>query len=117
MVAQVVEEVCASGNMLAATTCGGRVGWLNAHGPLIRAEVYPGGLVIKVLLLAPFAILKHEIAAVEAKSVVLGTIIEIRHLSAQAVTPIQLGSGGDTVFRAALDTLIDAPAGTLKQVV
>jgi hypothetical protein len=110
-VARAVQEVRASGSLLAATRCGGSVGWLNARGPLIRAEVYPGGLVIKMIMLAPFAILKHEIAAIEAKKVFLGTIIEIRHLSAQAASPIQLACGGDTAFYAALDTLMGAPVG------
>jgi hypothetical protein len=66
-----VELVKASGEMIAGAQCGGRVGDLSASS--FDVLVYPAGLIVKPMLMAPMAILASEI-----RSIVPGTRLLIR---------------------------------------
>jgi hypothetical protein len=66
-----VELVKASGEMIAGAQCGGRVGDLSASS--FDILVYPAGLIVKPMLMAPMAILASEV-----RSIVPGTRLLIR---------------------------------------
>jgi hypothetical protein len=60
-----IEQVRASGPMVASAWIGARVGWVNFRGPLLRVSVYPSGILFQPILMPGRAILASELVAVE----------------------------------------------------
>lgn len=100
-----------SGPPLATTYCGGRIGPVQYRGPLLRATVFPGGVVLKPFLQPPCALAAAEITGVRDSPVrwPIGQIA-IVHTSAQVARPIYLGCGASSPFVAALRGVISSAA-------
>jgi hypothetical protein len=80
-----VERILSSGNVLAATRTGGRLGALRLSRGLVRVEVRPGGLVVTPLAMTPIGIDASDIVGVEQSQARFGpSTIEVRHRDAQA---------------------------------
>ena len=75
------QTLLATGAMLAKTTCGGYIGALQFRGPLLRIEIYPGGILLKPFLMPAVAILDREITAIRARSIWFSEVVEITHTS------------------------------------
>ena len=86
--------------------CGGQLGSLHISGPLIGAEVYSRGLVIKPLFMPPFAILADEMKSVKVKQGFWDKGVEIEHTSPQVNNPIRLRCENDKAFCFALESLV-----------
>ena len=100
--AEAEQAVRGSGTPLASISCGGRIGNMNYRGPLLRAEVYPGGIVVKPIFQAPFALATSDIASVHFKPEWWDKGVEIAHTSPQVTSPIFLRCSGDDPFMTAL---------------
>jgi hypothetical protein len=82
-----VELVKASGEMIAGAQCGGRVGDLSASS--FDILVYPAGLIVRPMFMAPLAILVSEVrAVVPGTRVLFRRGIKIDHDSPVVATPV-----------------------------
>ena len=102
--AEAEQAVRRSGTPLASICCGGRIGNgnMNYRGPLVHAEVYPGGILVKPIFQAPFALATSDIASVHFKPEWWDKGVEIAHTSPQVTSPIFLRCSGDDPFMTAL---------------
>lgn len=82
------EIVMSSGTCLASIKTSGRISWVNFNGPFLDFSIYPGGLWIKPVMMAPIGILKEEITGVRRKSGVFVPFIFVDHKSPEAASPI-----------------------------
>jgi hypothetical protein len=96
---QAIQTHQATGTVLVTTTCGGYIGALQFRGPLLRVEVYPGGILLKPLLMPAVAILSHEITTIRLHKVWFSEVVEINHISQSVASPIQLACGRDDPAR------------------
>ncbi len=82
-----VELVKSSGHMIAGAQCGARLGDLS--GSSFDVLVYPAGLIVKPMLMAPMAILTSEVRAiVPGTRVLFRTGIKVDHDSPVVATPL-----------------------------
>ena len=84
---------------------------MNYSGPLIRFTVYPGGIVMKPIFLAPLAVPASEITAVRLKREWWAKGVEIAHTSSHVASPIFLHCPEDHPFVTALRTIAPMGAG------
>lgn len=105
--AATARAVQGSGPPLASVRCGGRVGGLRYNGPLLRATVFPGGVVIEPLFQAAFAVPVAAISAVAFTRVGLGVpVVELVHTSTEVASPLLLQVTETQPFAAALRDLV-----------
>jgi hypothetical protein len=90
----------------ASVQCGGQIGMMNFRGPLLRATLYPDGLVLKGILMPTCAIPRTAITQVRYRNEFWTRGIEIRHTDKHVGNPILLGIGTDTDFWRYLHTMI-----------
>ena len=83
-----MQSLRTSGEVLASVRSGGGVAGLKVGLPLLRVDVYPGGISIRPLLQQPVAILKAEIRRVEWAD--RGWTVEIDHRSPDIASPVAL---------------------------
>ena len=75
-----VDQIEASGGVLAAATTGGRIGELRLTRPLIHVDVRPAGVIIKPFAMPPIGIEASEIRGVgEGRLPLSGASVEIAH--------------------------------------
>jgi hypothetical protein len=74
-----LQQVQLSGSPIATTRTGGRLGDLRVTRPLVLVSVYPAGIVIKPVLMSPFAIRADRIRAIGAVRVLRTPGISIEH--------------------------------------
>lgn len=75
-----LDRIRASGDVLAASRTGGRIGGLRLSRPLVKAEVYPGGLVVSPFGLEPIGVPSESIVGVVvAHPVLIGSEATIDH--------------------------------------
>jgi len=101
-----VQAIEHSGPPLTTIACGGTIGSVNFSGPLLRATVFPGGLRIKPIFLAAFAVAGSEITAIAFKREWGLSSVEIVHVSAEVASPIQLQCAKNDPFIAALQSIL-----------
>jgi hypothetical protein len=109
-----VEMVKASGEMIAGAQCGGRLGDLSASS--FDVLVYPAGVIVKPMLMAPLAILVSEVRAViPGTRVLFRRGIKIDHDSPVVATPLVVFLARNHPVIAAIERITgltaDAPAG------
>jgi hypothetical protein len=97
-----VQHLQATGALVAATTCGGSIGALSFRGPLLRVEVYPGGLLIKPLLMPAIGIFREEMTSIRTRDIWLRELVELIHTSKLVATPIRLECRSGNTARYAL---------------
>jgi len=102
-----IDKVHLSGTELATGLCGGSIGMLHFRGPLIRVRVFPGGLLIKPLLMPAAPILREEITVIQEKQQLLTSMIELIHTSKSIHSPLRLGFSKNSSVDAALLLLQD----------
>jgi hypothetical protein len=89
-----IEEMASTlsrSNLIAKLTCGGRIGWMNFRGPLLKVELREDGMIIKPLFMARFGIEFSKISNIQVKDDLFNKGIEISHGSQQIASPIFLG--------------------------
>jgi hypothetical protein len=80
-----IVRILSSGDVLAATRTGGRLGGLRLSKGLVRVEVRPGGLVVSPFAMAPIGIEAADIVGVETRRARLGlSTIEVLYRPAGA---------------------------------
>ncbi|MCE9636168.1 MAG: hypothetical protein K8T90_10735 [Planctomycetes bacterium] len=99
-------RVRASGAASAELRCGGRLGWANFGGKLIRVAVHPGGIHVKPLWVRAFAVDAARVRSVTRKKIFGGEIVEISHDSPDVKSPILLECAREAAFVAALERLV-----------
>jgi hypothetical protein len=109
--AGVERVVLNSGAPLATTSSSGRIGEVRFGGPLLRATVYPGGLVIKPIFQASFALTASEIIGVHFKRQWWANAVEITHTSPHVAGRILLHCAEDDPFVTALRTITSEGTG------
>jgi len=70
--------------------CGGVVGQVQMTTPLLAVSVYPDGIVLKPVLMSPFAILRTEVRGVSATRSFLSSRFEIKHAGLDTPSPTVL---------------------------
>ena len=105
-IAQTVAEVEQSGKVIKTTRCSGEIGMVHFSGSIIRARIYPGGLVIKPILMPSLAVRWEQIESVEDYKRFLANGIEIKHTSPEVAKPLILRCQKDWGFCNALDDLV-----------
>ena len=105
-----VKRVRGSGAPAAEGRTGGSLGRANFGGPMLRVSVHPGGLVVKPLWMAPFAVERESVTAAGRKRSWLVRRIEIEHRSPDVRSPIRFEVPRDPALAAALEGL-NPPAG------
>lgn len=111
--AQTARLVRASGEPLATMRTGGRIGWIEFRGPLLRATVYPAGIVIEPLLLATFGVPDYEIIDIGFTGgwrSLGGKRLEIHHRARHVAKPILLWCAENHPLVTALRTIASATA-------
>ena len=106
-----VESVKASGQLIAGAQCGGRVGDLSATS--IDVLVYPAGLIVKPMFMAPMAILASEVRRiVPGARLLFRTGIRVDHDSPVVATPLMVFLAPDHPVVAALERITGITAAT-----
>jgi len=103
--AAAVKRVQRSGEAVATAKVGGRLGWANFGGPLIRVSVHPGGIHLKPLWMPAFAVEKEHIRSVGERKHFLQRRLEIRHDSRDVRSPLLLDARSGTPLAEALEGL------------
>ncbi len=104
---QLVEEVRASGPVLATVSCSGLVGPLLITGPLITADIHPSGMVISPIVGAS-AIRADQIRALKYETGFWRRGLHIVHNSRAIASPIVLsGVKEGSLFARTLQTILD----------
>ena len=70
--------------------CGGLVGQVQMTAPLLSVSVYPAGIVLKPMLMSPFAILGTEIRRLTASRPFLSSRFEVEHAGIDTPSPTML---------------------------
>lgn len=105
-IADRAQLVQGSGAELASARCGGQIGMVRSSKGLLRVSVYPGGIVIRPVFMAPVTILKSEIRSIEVKKQFLsGTHIQINHRARDTLSPLVLSEPPDSVVARAIETV------------
>lgn len=100
--AEAVKRVLRSGPVVAEGRVGGRVGWVNFGGPMIRVSVHPGGVHLKPVGIPAFAVERGRIRAVEERKSRFRPRVEILHDSRNVRSPLLLDAAWGTPLAAAL---------------
>jgi hypothetical protein len=90
---QMIEERAFSlskSDLIAKLTCGGRIGWTNFRGPLLKVFLHREGLIIKPLFMDRFGIDFSQINNIQFKEGRFRIGVEICHSSQQIASPIFL---------------------------
>jgi hypothetical protein len=95
----------ASGPLLASAKSGGRIGGLGFSGSLLKASVYPGGIVVKPVFMATRTILAPEISSVTPARMFVSQTLEIRHAGVDSRSPLILSVAGDSAIAAAIRSM------------
>jgi hypothetical protein len=98
--------VKASGAPLASGRYGGYVGTLSLSTPLLGVAIYPGGVVLKPLLMPSLAIAADDLVAVEFTRFWMRRVCELTHTSVQVARPIRLSCTEQDPVVAALRSLL-----------
>lgn len=99
------QEVCASHTPQASFSCGGKIGFLNFGGPLLKVAVYSQGLHCKPLFMPAFGILSTEIKSVSLQNSFLRNGIKVVHISSEVASPLFLYCSSNAAAIAALMSL------------
>jgi hypothetical protein len=102
-----VHEVRGTGPLLATVSCSGQVGGLTVNGPLLTADIHPGGIVISPLI-DTSAIKVDQIKEFKYERGFWGRGLRIDHTSRAIANPILLrGIKEDSQFARTLRTIVD----------
>jgi hypothetical protein len=85
-----VEQIRASGPILATARCAGRIRDISIGGPLLGVAVLRAGIVIKPIFMPPRAIAASEITRAVPKRGVLSNRLEIEHAGQDLGSPLVL---------------------------
>ena len=85
-----IRHLYATGDEVASGWCGGSIGALHFRGPLIGIRVFPGGILIRPILLPPVAVFQEDIVQIQERLQLIGAEVEIRHTSKHIRSPIRL---------------------------
>jgi hypothetical protein len=117
-----VELVKASGQMIAGAQCGGRLGDLSSSS--FDVLIYPAGLIVKPMLMAPVAILTSEVRAiVPGTRVLFRKGVRVDHDSPVVATPLVVFLARSHPVIAALERItgleaasaaVDAGSGSMQ---
>ncbi len=103
--AAAVKRVLRSGPAVAEGRIGGRLGWANFGGPMIRVSVHPGGVHLKPFGIPAFAVERERIRAVEERKSRFRPRVEILHESRDVRSPLLLDAAWGTPLAAAIAEL------------
>ena len=96
----------ASGPALAAANPGGRIGPLNMSRGLLAVHVFPGGILLKPVLMRSAAILRSEITALRVtKGLLGGRYVEVTFTSPVVNSPLVLYVSPDSDVARALEQI------------
>lgn len=105
-----VNAVLATGSPLAQTTCSGMIGSLRLSGPLLRVTIYPGGLLLKPILMPASALPKEMLTTIHVKKDWWSDVVEITHSASTLANPIQVMCGSTDPVRTILLTWSTDPS-------
>jgi hypothetical protein len=97
-----VRDVAASGPVIATSKGGGSFKWFGVGKGLLRADVHPGGLVVRARFIGSVAVRVSEMTAVRERRSVLQHAVTVEHSSPHVVSPIHLALRRDAAFVDAL---------------
>jgi hypothetical protein len=133
-----VQRIRASGSATASQRTGGKVGELRATKPLVTVNVHPGGVVIKVIGLAPVGIEAANLTSVVSSRSKFGTAtVRILHreigappdillyldasspvtTAIRGLMPLETGSGADRAPRVADDPPVEPYPTVMKAMI
>lgn len=108
-----VDRIRASGQSRASVRTGGRIGELRATKPLVSVDVHPGGVVIKLIGLAPIGLESANLKAVVSGSSTLGTAtVRIFHREAGTPMDIRLFLDESSPVTAAIRGILPVASGS-----
>jgi hypothetical protein len=109
-----VAALRASGPPIWSGWPGGAAGSLWASRDLLGAEVYPGGIVVKLRFMSPSAVLVDEIRSVRLGRSLGSRKVEVEHRGVDVMSPLVLWGGPNSPQAVALSALADGRTGDLR---
>jgi hypothetical protein len=106
------QSIRASGPLLASTRSGGHVGRLDLRNGQLRIEVYPGGILLKTILLPSCAVLTSEIRAIRTsrRGLFATESVELQVSSPLLRSPITLEVGPASEVARAIEQITGLPS-------
>lgn len=103
-----------SGLEVASTRCAGTVGGVRFAGPLLGVSVFPGGILIKPVLLDPCVILASEVRRVTVQRRFIDQRLEIEHAGVGSISPVTLSVPAGSAVTMAIRNLEASPASAAE---